>query len=102
MRSEDRYDSELRDLLHEWKAPAFPASLEPAILRPRRSWTRFLLHGYIRVPVPLAACLAMAVLFGAWRFSAHAEAYKACLIQNAAAHPISGAADACKNAMTGC
>jgi hypothetical protein len=65
-------DPQLRDLLHEWQAPQVPAGLEQRVLSsslmitPRRGW-RFLLSGYIRVPVPLACAAAVLMMFtGFW------------------------------------
>ena len=60
-------DSKLRGLLREWRAPEPPASLEERVLGPRRGWWRFLLSGYIRVPAPLAICLALLMIAAAWR-----------------------------------
>ncbi len=59
-------DSELRDLLREWKPPQTPESLEHRVLKSRRSWWRGLLFGYLRVPVPVACCLAVAIAIGGW------------------------------------
>ena len=59
-------DGGLRRLLSEWKAPEAPRSLDervlalPATVGP---WWRFLLRGYIRVPVPVACCLALLMFF---------------------------------------
>jgi len=67
-------DSELSDLLREWTAPETPRALESRVLRPARSWWRVLLFGYLRVPVPVACGLAVAMAFGAWRLSHPAPA----------------------------
>ena len=53
---------QLRELLREWKAPSAPAALDQRVLRPRTSWWRFLFTGSIRVPVPLAAGLVVAMI----------------------------------------
>jgi len=58
-------DPELRKLLREWEVPAAPPSLEHRILgntRPRTSWWRALLTGYIRVPVPVGVVMAIALV----------------------------------------
>lgn len=65
----ERNDSDLRQLLREWKTPETPASLESRVLPPRQSWWRLLLHGYIRVPVPVACCLAILMIGAAWRLA---------------------------------
>lgn len=62
-------DSDLQELLREWKAPETPRSLESRVLDRRPSWWRVLLHGSIRVPVPVAFVLAMIIVGGAWRLS---------------------------------
>jgi hypothetical protein len=58
-------DPELRKLLREWEVPATPPSLERRILgntRPRTTWWRALLTGYIRVPVPVGVVMAIALV----------------------------------------
>jgi len=60
-------DAQLREVLKEWRAPETPHSIESRVLASRRPWWRFLINGYIRVPVPLACCLAVLMLFAAWR-----------------------------------
>jgi hypothetical protein len=73
-------DALLRGLLQEWKAPETPASLEQRVLgslgpaapsapreRQREPWWRFLVNGYIRVPVPVACALVALLTFAAWR-----------------------------------
>jgi len=71
-----REDFELRSLLEEWEAPRTPASLEARVLdsieTPRSSWWRFLLTGYIRVPVPVACALALFVTGGIWKLTSSA------------------------------
>lgn len=101
---EDR-DPELRAMLKEWRPPDFPAALEERILNPRRSWLHFLTRGYIRVPVPVAACLAVLVMLGAWRFTLETVASKACAVQTARTDPAQPSvvpANACKNTEAGC
>lgn len=65
----ERNDSDLRQLLRQWKAPDTPVSLESRILAPRQSWWRVLLHGYIRVPVPVVCCLVILLIGAAWRLA---------------------------------
>lgn len=60
-------DAQLRELLREWDAPPAPASLDKRVLASRQGWWRFLINGYIRVPVPVACCVAVLILFAAWR-----------------------------------
>lgn len=65
-------DARLKEVLQEWQAPAAPPSLEQSVLgslgsRAKPVWWRFLITGYIRVPVPVACGLAVLVLFAAWR-----------------------------------
>jgi hypothetical protein len=68
-------DAQLRGWLREWKAPATPPSLEQRVLatrglQPQRQvWWRFLLGGYIRVPVSVACALALLMSAAAWRFA---------------------------------
>ena len=62
-------DPQLRELLREWQTPAFSPELEARMLRPRRSWSSFLLYGYIRVPVPVVYCLLALAIFAGWRLS---------------------------------
>lgn len=66
---EPENDFELRRLLREWKAPDAPPSLASRVLARRGAWRRVLLHGYIRVPVPVACCLAVVMIAGAWRLT---------------------------------
>jgi hypothetical protein len=65
----EQNDSDLRELLREWKAPEASPSLEARVLRgTTRCWS-VLLHGYIRVPVPVACCLAVLMIGAAWRLA---------------------------------
>jgi len=69
-------DNELSALLRKWDVSA-PARLEarvfaapPEPLQPRgqrKSWWRFLLRGYIPVPVPVACCLIVLLVAALWR-----------------------------------
>ena len=63
-------DPQLRDLLKEWQAPGISPSLEERVLRPRRNWSSFLLHGSIRVPLPVVYGLLVLLIFAGWRVSA--------------------------------
>lgn len=63
-------DSELRSLLQEWKAPELSPSVEERVLRAaRHRWWHTLLHGYVRIPVPVACGLLALILAGAWRIA---------------------------------
>jgi quercetin dioxygenase-like cupin family protein len=53
-------DQELNRVLREWKAPDAPAHLRPR--RAPRSWWAWLVSGSIRVPVPVAAALTLALV----------------------------------------
>jgi formylglycine-generating enzyme required for sulfatase activity len=66
---EPNSDPELRNLLEEWQTPALPASLEERVLGARRRWWRFLLRGSFRIPVPVAACLAVLMAVAVWRLA---------------------------------
>ena len=52
-------DGEFRSLLREWQAPSMSPSVEERVLTARSPWRRFLLNGYVRVPVPVACCLVL-------------------------------------------
>lgn len=65
----ERNDSELHEVLREWKAPETPASLASRVLRDHRAWWEVLVRGYIRVPVPVACVLVMLMIAGAWRIA---------------------------------
>jgi hypothetical protein len=66
---EHQNDPELRELLREWEVPAASPSLESRLLKSSRPWWYPLLHGYIRLPVPVACCLALFLIGGAWRLA---------------------------------
>jgi hypothetical protein len=64
-------EEKLGGLLQEWRAPEMPSSLERRVLgacEPRPKWWRFLVGGYIRVPVPVVCGLAVLLTVAAWRF----------------------------------
>lgn len=63
-------DPQLRDLLRQWQTPAISSAVEERVLRQTQSWSRFLLHGYIRVPLPVVYCLLVLLIFAGWRMSA--------------------------------
>jgi hypothetical protein len=63
-------DPQLRELLREWQTPQIPNSLEERVLGTRQSRWSFLLHGYVRVPVPVVYCLIALMIFAGWRMSA--------------------------------
>ncbi len=63
-------DAQLRALLREWQVPQTPPSLEERVLRTgarRLSWWRFLLNGYIRVPVWVACGVVVLITAGVSR-----------------------------------
>ena len=75
MQNEPMNDDELSSLLRKWKVAA-PPQLESRVMRARAemtpaktgsSWWRFLLKGYIRVPVPVACCLAVLLIAMVWQ-----------------------------------
>src|SRR5689334_4307545 len=82
-------DPQLRDLLREWQAPAVTSSLEERVLRPRNSWSSFLLHGYIRVPVPVVCCLIGLLILAGWRVSTRTAQNAPCAAD--CSHTVTGA-----------
>jgi hypothetical protein len=66
---EHQNDPELHDLLQEWSVPAAGPLLESRVLKGNRRWWRVLLHGYIRVPVPVACGVALLIVGGGWRLA---------------------------------
>jgi hypothetical protein len=52
-------DPKLKNLLREWKVGDAPRSLDERVLGPRQSWWTMLVRGSVRVPVPVALCLAV-------------------------------------------
>jgi hypothetical protein len=71
---EHQNDPELHELLREWKVDGAPAGLESRVLPNRHVWWHVLIHGYIKIPVPLACTLAILLMLGAWRLTVHASA----------------------------
>jgi hypothetical protein len=68
--SEELTDRELDGLLREWKAPAAPTHLRAAVFPARGAWLigvlRRIWTGSVRVPVPVAVCLAVLLGIGGW------------------------------------
>jgi hypothetical protein len=62
-------DPQLRDLLREWQTPAISPAVEERVLKLHRGWSNFLLHGSIRVPLPVVYCLLALLIFAGWRLS---------------------------------
>jgi hypothetical protein len=52
-------DPKLRGLLREWKVENAPRSLDERVLGARQPWWTMMLRGSVRVPVPVALCLAV-------------------------------------------
>jgi hypothetical protein len=82
-------DPQLRELLREWQTPAVSPELEERVLRPRTSWWSFLIHGYIRVPVPVVYCLLALAIFAGWRLSTRASSSVPCVAE--CNHALTGA-----------
>ena len=82
-------DPQLRELLREWQAPGISPSLEERVLKPHGSWTRFLLHGSIRVPLPVVYGLLALLIFAGWRMSTHATQTAPCVAN--CNHAVTGA-----------
>ena len=74
---ENRDDSQLSELLREWKVET-PGTLEERVLGARKPWWQFLVSGSIRVPVPVALCLIALMMAGVWRQSQLAYTAAAC------------------------
>jgi hypothetical protein len=68
-------DRELDALLAEWKAPQAPAHLRAALFpEAAKPWWLRACKASIRVPLPIAACLAVVLSLAAWRWSVPAPA----------------------------
>jgi hypothetical protein len=68
--SNELSDRELDRLLQEWKAPLAPARLRGKVFGGwGGSWRRFW-NISIRIPLPVACCLAILLALAAWRWSA--------------------------------
>jgi hypothetical protein len=55
-------DDELERALREWQAPAAPPTLERRVFERRGGVWQWLLHGSIRVPVPVGMALVALLL----------------------------------------
>ncbi|SPE41729.1 hypothetical protein SBA3_4550004 [Candidatus Sulfopaludibacter sp. SbA3] len=61
-------EQELDDLLNQWTSPAAPPHLRAALFPPAPgSWWRRMWTVSIRVPLPVACCLALLLAAAAWR-----------------------------------
>ncbi len=62
---QDLTDQELDRMLRQWEAPPAPARLRAALFSQSAApwWKRS-----IRIPLPVAACLAVLLAMGAWRW----------------------------------
>jgi hypothetical protein len=58
-------DLELSEILRAWEAPSAPLRLRERMFS-RGPWWRSVWRAEIRVPVPLAACLALLAGLGYW------------------------------------
>jgi hypothetical protein len=68
-------DRELDALLVEWRSPKAPAHLRAALFpEVTQPWWLRVCKASIRVPLPLAACLAVVLSLAAWRWSVPAPA----------------------------
>lgn len=69
-------DRELDALLPQWEAPTAPARLRAAVFpetaRPlwKKPWWKNLWRASIRIPVPVAICLAVLLAAACWQWSA--------------------------------
>ena len=63
---EPQHDPKLRELLNEWQLPGAPESLDARVLgllrTPRKRWWSVLLSGSVRLPVPVAIVIGVALL----------------------------------------
>lgn len=98
-------DVQLRKLLREWKAPETPRSLDERVLTSpemRQTWWRFFIRGYIRVPVPVACCLAFLVFFAGFELTRRVTPDAPCVATAAtpAARPVARELDRCRPAQS--
>ena len=69
LENQDLNDRELDGLLREWRTPAPPAHLRARVFGEQgRPWWRRIWTVSIRIPLPLAACLTLGLVLGAWRW----------------------------------
>jgi len=55
-------DPKLNELLKEWRVSGAPASLDARVLGKRQPWWGLLLTGSIRIPMPVALAMVVALL----------------------------------------
>jgi hypothetical protein len=69
LENQELNDRDLDGLLREWKAPSAPARLRGHVFGgPDRPWWRRIWTASIRIPAPVAVCLAIALVPSAWRW----------------------------------
>ena len=78
-------NDQLHRLLQEWKTPPLSAALDKRVLSLRRSPWSFLLHGSVRVPMPVMSGLILMLAFGVWRYAKPVEHFISCVGANPAA-----------------
>jgi hypothetical protein len=98
-------DVQLRRLLREWKAPGTPSSLDDRVLASRempQTWWRFFVRGYIRVPVPVACCLALLVFFAGFELTRRVTPGAPCVAAASAptTQPVARELDRCRPAQS--
>jgi hypothetical protein len=82
-------DDELDALLPEWKAPAAPARLRAAVFpEAARPWWKNLWSASIRIPVPVALCLAVLLAAAWWQWSARAPSHAVIRDQQVQVQPV--------------
>jgi len=85
--------AQLNGLLREWVAPEPSPALDQRVMKactPRHvAWWRFLVTGYIRVPVYLVFFLAALLSVTVWQFAAR-PAHAPCVAVGHAAPPTTG------------
>lgn len=70
LKPDELSNSELDELLHQWKAPLAPARLRSALFsQPPRGWWRTMWTASIRIPVPALIVLAMLLGIVLWQRS---------------------------------
>lgn len=79
-------DRELDALLPAWKAPAAPARLRAALFPEGPApWWRRLWSASVRIPVPVACCLAVLLALAVWRWFTPRTIYRDRIVPVAAA-----------------
>ena len=56
-------DPRLKRLLDEWHVPDAPDTLEQRVLAHRRPWWRTLMTSSVRIPLPVAVALSVALVW---------------------------------------